>query len=254
MNRPLTTPEIIEYFHLAFLRVLQGRLNQRNYVLKGGANLRYFFQSVRFSEDIDLDAAEIEPWNLARRVDQVLGSPGIRLLLRNRDLTLETVSLPKQTDTTQRWKLSIVAGGRRGAVHTKIEFRHGHPDPRRTLDAVPERVVGPYSMQPPTLLHYTGNAAIEQKIKALASRNEPQARDVFDLDLLLRRPPDSSGRIELDSEVIKRAGERAIELSFAAFQDQVVPFLDPDAIELYNSPGSWEQMQSFVAERMDELG
>ena len=47
--------QVIELFHLAFLQVLQARLDQSRYVLKGGANLRYFFDSVRYSEDIDLD-------------------------------------------------------------------------------------------------------------------------------------------------------------------------------------------------------
>ena len=52
----LSDAQLIEAFHLAFLQVLQARVQQEHYVLKGGANLRYFFDSVRYSEDIDLDA------------------------------------------------------------------------------------------------------------------------------------------------------------------------------------------------------
>jgi hypothetical protein len=36
-------------------------------------------------------------------------------------------------------------------------------------------------------------------------------------------------------------------VSFAAFRDQVLPFLEPDAVELYDSEAAWEQMQTFVA-------
>lgn len=49
MNQRLTDAQIIEFFHLAFLQVLQARLNQTRYVVKGGANLRYFFESLRYS-------------------------------------------------------------------------------------------------------------------------------------------------------------------------------------------------------------
>jgi hypothetical protein len=48
----LRDAQVVELFHLAFLQVLQARLDQARYVLKGGANLRYFFDSVRYSEDI----------------------------------------------------------------------------------------------------------------------------------------------------------------------------------------------------------
>lgn len=44
----------IEIFHLLFLRVLaKGQANW--FTLKDGANLRYFFGSPRYSNDIDLD-------------------------------------------------------------------------------------------------------------------------------------------------------------------------------------------------------
>ena len=71
----LRTAQIIEHFHLAFLLVLAGRLAQSSYVLKGGANLRYFFGSFRYSEDIDLDVGGIEAWALTDRVDGVLARP-----------------------------------------------------------------------------------------------------------------------------------------------------------------------------------
>lgn len=84
--------------------------------------------------------------------------------------------------------------------------------------------------------------------KALAGRSETQARDVFDLDLLLRRQPLKAGM--LDPQILEQAAERGLELPFAAFSDQVLPFLDPEVTELYDSKATWEQMQLFVTDTL----
>src|SRR5258707_1040170 len=54
MNQ-LSYSQRIEFFHLAFLEALAKRLDPSRYILKGGANLRYFFPSARYSEDIHID-------------------------------------------------------------------------------------------------------------------------------------------------------------------------------------------------------
>ncbi len=252
MNRQFTEVEVIEFFHLAFLQVLPARLDQAHYVVKGGANLRYFFESLRYSEDVDLDAVSIEPWKLEAKVDQVLASPAMRLLLRADGLALESVTKPKQTDTTQRWKPSIMVNGRRETVRTRIEFSHRAADPRRILEPVPDRVVATYALRPPTMLHYTADAAIEQKIGALALRSETQARDVFDLELLLRRHREAIRSMQMEPHSVQTAAERVFELPFDAFRDQVLPFLDPEIAELYDR-AAWEQIRSFVGEWLMEL-
>lgn len=252
MNKQLTEIEMIEYFHLVFLQVLPTRLDKSHYVLKGGVNLRYFFGSHRYSEDIDLDAVRIESWSLQTRVDKVLDSPAMQVLLRNDGLALDRVTKPKQTDTTQRWKLLITESERKKRVHTKIEFSHRTDDSRRVFEPVPDKVVAPYALRPPALLHYTEVAAIEQKIGALALRSETQARDLFDLESLMRRYPDATKPGQMSTETLQVATERAMELPFAAFRDQVMPFLDHEVADLY-SPEVWDQMQAFVIERLMEL-
>jgi predicted nucleotidyltransferase component of viral defense system len=249
----LTDAQVIEFFHLAFLQVLQARLDQSRYVLKGGASLRYFFGSLRYSEDIDLDAVEIEPWKLEAKIDEALSSPAIEILLRSGGLVMDQVTKPKQTATTQRWKPMVTVAGRRSPVRTKIEFSHRSADPRRILEAVPERVVAPYALRPPTMLHYTADAAIEQKVAALAHRSETQARDLFDLELLLRLHPDEVTAGAIPPNTLDLAVERAFELPFQAFQDQVVRFLDAGIVELYDNPTAWARTQAFVAERLMEL-
>jgi predicted nucleotidyltransferase component of viral defense system len=253
MDVRLTDAQIVELFHLSFFQVLQARLDQGRYVVKGGANLRYFFGSLRYSEDVDLDAVEIEAWQLEEKIDAALASGAMGLLLRAAHLTIEQVTKPKQTATTQRWKASITVPGRRAPLRTKIEFSHRATDSRRVLEAVPDRVVAPYALRAPTMLHYTAEAAIEQKIEALARRSETQARDVFDLDLLLRRHRDAVGRGTVELRLLDAAAGRAVELPFEAFEDQVVPFLDPDSVELYADRTVWAQVQGFVVERLMEL-
>lgn len=118
----LRDAQAIEFFHLAFLQVLQGRLDQASYVLKGGANLRYFFDSVRYSEDIDLDVSGIEVWALQEKVDGALSASALAMLLRGGGLLVGEFSKPKQTETTQRWKVALVLTGRSEPLRTKIEF------------------------------------------------------------------------------------------------------------------------------------
>lgn len=250
----MTQAQAIECFHLAFLQVLSSRLNPRHYVVKGGANLRYFFDSHRYSEDIDFDSLSEEPWRLEEKVDQALDSAAVASLLRSAGIAVGQVTKPKQTDTTRRWKVLLTVPGRNQAVSTKIEFSHREGgDERRLLEAVPDRVVAPYALRAPTLVHYTAPAAIEQKVLALAQRREPQARDVFDLEVLFLRHRDAVGVGALDSATLDTAVERCLELPFEAFEAQVIPFLEPDVAELYDDAASWAQTQRFVVDRLSDL-
>lgn len=247
---PLSEAQIIELFHVAFLDALSQRLDPTRYVLKGGANLRYFFGSVRYSEDLDLDMNGVQPWRMEEKVDGVLQSGGLATLLRVGGLAAPEFTKPKQTETTQRWKIPIEASGRGQPVRTKIEFSNRNGEDRYLLEAVPGTIVAPYALRSPSVQHYTGGASTEQKVRALAGRSKTQARDVFDLDLLLRRESLAAGAF--DSPIPAVAAERAIQLPFAAFRDQVLPFLETDAQELYSSKEAWEQMQTFVVERLTE--
>ncbi len=249
----LTQSQAIECFHLAFLQVLGARVNRNDYVVKGGANLRYFFDSHRYSEDIDFDALIEEAWRLQDKVDEVLASPAVVAQLRTKDFAIAEIIRSKQTDTTQRWKVLLAVPGRKDPVSSKIEFSRRSGDQRWLLEAVPDRVVATYGLRPPTLLHYTAAPATEQKVKALAGRAETQARDVFDLDLLFRSHPGAIEKGALETKTLNEAAERCVELPFDAFASQVIPFLESDVAELYTDPSSWEQMQAFVVDNLMEL-
>ena len=245
----LSNAQVVEHFHVAFLDVLSRRLDPSRYVLKGGANLRYFFDSARYSEDIDLDLLGVPSWSVEKKVDDVLVSNPLKALLRVGDVEIAEFSKPKQTETTQRWKIAIDTPGHSEPVRTKLEFSHRGSQEGCCLEAIPSRIVEPYALRAPSVQHYTGSAPAEQKVMALAGRSETQARDVFDLDLLLRRSPLPSGSI--DPKALLEARDRALQLPFAAFRDQVLPFLEPDLLELYDAD-AWDQMQTFVAGKLEE--
>ena len=249
MPDKLSQAQVAELFHVAFLDVLSTRLEPSRFVLKGGANLRYFFSSVRYSEDVDIDLHGKQPMNLEQKVDGILDSPGISALLRVKDVSIAEFSKPKQTTTTRRWKIAIAAPGHSDLIRTKIEFSGRNGDDRFLLEQIPREIVAPYALRPPSVQHYSAEAATEQKVKALADRSETQARDVFDLDLLLRQVQLSPGSV--DSEILTRATELALLLPYAAYRDQVLPFLEPDTVELYGSSQAWEDMQTFVAETLE---
>jgi hypothetical protein len=246
----LNVPQATELFHVAFLDVLSKRLDSDRYVLKGGANLRYFFDSVRYSQDIDLDVEGVPAWRLNEKIEALLFSPQLALLLRNAQLDVAERSNPKRTDTTQRWKIGLAAPGHSELIRTKIEFSYREGEGAHRIEPIPRRIVEPYALRSPLVPHYVEDAPTAQKVLALAERSETQARDVFDLDLLLRRRPLAPGT--LDSEALAAAVDRAMQLPYAAFQGQVLPFLEPEAVELYEGEASWEQMQTFVAEQLEE--
>jgi hypothetical protein len=240
----LSYAQRIEFFHLAFLEVLAKRLDPSRYILKGGANLRYFFGSARYSEDIDIDLTRPLPRDLEAKVDSIISSRPLALLLRLGGLDVAEFTTPKQTETPGRWKVALAAGGK--PVRTKIGFS-GRADEGGgyRLEQLPREVVAPYALPAPSVQHYEAAAATEQKVSALVGRSQTQARDVFDLDLLLRLRPLPAG--QLDRGRLTEAAERVFELPFDAYRDHVLAFLDSDALELYDGAEAWERMQVFVA-------
>jgi predicted nucleotidyltransferase component of viral defense system len=243
----------VEFFHLSFLEVLQVRVSRNNYVLKGGTNLRYFFKSPRYSEDIDFDTEGVSRWKLESKIDEVLGSRPLATLLRIKGMAIERASKPKQTETTQRWKVILNASNLTEKVPTKIEFSRRGADARNRLDQVPQDIVQPFALRPPTVRRYLAEAMIEQKIAALVDRAETQARDVFDLDLLFRQTPSPLGLGVIPPQRLQTAIDRVLEFTFEAYHSLVVRFLNPDVIELYESPDAWEQIQRAVIDRLRAL-
>ena len=236
--------------------MMEARLNRASWVVKGGVNLRAWFGSRRYSEDLDLDAMGSAPHVLRERFDKILLGAPLEDLLTSQGLEIVRFSKPKQTDTTQRWKLELKAVGVSVPLHTKVEFsRRGTRDEEYVLEPVRSDIVRPYGVPAPTVNHYAARSAIRQKIHALANRAETQARDIWDLDHLLRstnadpRPLSSDVR-----EALPGALERTTSLGYDVFKAQVVPYLTDEDRTTYGTRDAWDRMRELVVERLGEFG
>jgi predicted nucleotidyltransferase component of viral defense system len=243
----------VECFHLVLLRLLEARLDRSIWVVKGGVNLRAWFGSHRYSEDLDIDVVRGQPHLLREKVDKLLASGSFTNLLATQGLRLERSTKPKQTDTTQRWKFQIIGEGVSVPMPTRVEFsRRGTGGEEYVLEAANPQILRSYGLPAPTVNHYTAQAAVSQKIRALASRAETQTRDVWDLDHLLRTTPVTVGALSSSvRKLIPQAVERALSLSYEMFRSQVVPYLEPEDEEVYGTADTWDRMCELVVDRLE---
>ena len=246
--------QCIECFHLVLLRAMEARVDRAAWVVKGGVNLRAWFGSLRYSEDLDVDVLGLGPLVLREKVDKLLLSSALRDTLATQGLELVRSSKPKQTETTQRWKFELRADGLALPIHTRIEFsRRGASEEEYRLEPVRPEVVRPYGLQPPAVNHYVARSAARQKIRALATRKETQARDVWDLEMLIRTTGvDGSPFSPEERRTLATALDRVMGLPFDAYRSQVVPYLEPGHQEAYGTPDTWERIRMLVVERLSE--
>jgi hypothetical protein len=162
------------------------------------------------------------------------------------------VSAPKQTETTQRWKVGLKVEGLTVPVRTKIEFSRRNTIVGTTFEATPHETVRPYALTPVLSTHYGRPAAIAQKIEALAGRTEPQARDVFDLHLLFSRES-TIALTEQQRGLLDTAIDHAMCLSFDDYVSKVVAYLDPEQSGPYEDRAAWDALQEDVVTRLEEL-
>jgi len=252
----LTDTQLREVFHFSFLNRLLKISDPEMYVLKGGVNLRFFFHSPRYSEDMDLDV-------LAGSVD-ILRKNGYKILQDGAfkrslltygitDIEVNDPSKAKQTETTQRFKFSLITTANQ-RLPTKVEFsRRSNLNASHIKEMVDPEIARQYRKLSYRCNHYPGEDAVFQKIQALAGRPATQARDVFDLGLLQMGGYASSikSNINLTRELCEKASDSLMSLTYDDYQGQVVEFIETDNRERYESPSTWEQLQEDLLELLD---
>jgi len=248
----VTARQIVELFHLVFVRALFANLSDKSLLaVKGGINLRFYFQSVRFSEDLDLDVVTMSKAALENRVDRLLASPTVTSPLKARGIVIQDISKPKQTNTVQRWKLEVASPSASIRDRTKIEFSRRDTVDSAALERVDAQIANAYQIPVFLANHYRCEEAVRQKIHALAERAEPQPRDVFDLHVLLAR---TDAPKKLDEEAaawIDRALANAADLTYDQYVALVIAYLDPEQAEIYASRDAWQSMQLDVIARLE---
>jgi predicted nucleotidyltransferase component of viral defense system len=247
----LSERQAVELFHLCFLRLLCAGADRDDFALKGGCNLRFFFDSARYSEDLDLDVARVPPHTLRQRVSKLLDGQPLALTLRSRGLSVAEWSAPKQTDTTQRWKMSLAVDGWALALHTKVEFSRRVTTEEAEVAPVVGAVLAEHQLMTLLLPHYPLAPALRQKVGALVGRSAVQARDVFDLAVLLARTGGSLDALAPISTQLPKAIERAMDVSFDDYTSQVVSYLKPEHAGEYGSRQAWNALQIQVVEALE---
>lgn len=240
-----TSLEKREVFHLLFLRAFVRSVPPHSFVLKGGSNLRFFFGSLRYSEDMDLDVGDLPVHVLAERVMALLVSPALNAAMRPhgvREVVPPNLARAKQTETVQRFKVHLLTTANED-LFTKVEFSRRGFDAPYKAEAVDTQMLAHYRMPPLIVPHYQAEAAARQKVQALLSRRRPQARDIFDLWVLGTRVEPGALSAGLTPPEVERGRARILSIGFEEYRDAVVAYLAPDDQPTYASPDLWDDIR-----------
>ena len=248
--------QVREVFHLEFLRALSRMLKAENYALKGGVNMRFFYQSNRYSEDMDLDASGISVEKLKETVMILLSMKSLRenlIPFGVSEIVLPNIQKAKQTETTQRFKVHLITTDD-SDLFTKIEFLRRGFEGKVIVQTVPNTVLRYYTLPPFVVPHYDIFAAVHQKISALASRTITQARDVFDLYMLSSQyAPDKERQEEIEKDMLALAVTNTYDIGFNRFRDTVLAYLSVEDQLVYNSSERWDEIRLKVVDFIEEF-
>ena len=252
--------EIAEAFHVAFLNVLAASADPRTFAVKGGANLRFYLGSLRYSEDIDLDAFVDDPRLFSQKLERAIRSRDLARLL---DAVGIKMGEPNNKDRAQansikeKWNFALSHRDVGVPVPTRVEMSYRSNDLRDyiKIERMPAGVAAQYSPIPaPTVGHYVERGCLIHKIRALENRRETQPRDVFDLDYLFRRYPDAPRRGLVDPGLIGWAIGRLFEIGYPEYRSKVLPFLDSSIYTAYASEDAWINMHLYVSGHLEDMG
>lgn len=245
--------QAIEIFHLLFLRAFGARVDKALFALKGGCNLRFFFKSIRYSEDMDLDVQTMAVGTLQNNVNRLLETPAFLQALRAQGIELARTAQPKQTETTQRWKMGLRIHKSGTEIPTKIEFSRRGLDAETAVETVDPEIIRGYRLYPVIVQHYSLRAAFAQKVSALASRQQVQSRDVFDLKLLMDAGAAAHPLLPAAVKHLAAAIENALEVDYDAFAGQVLAYLEPEYQDHYGNKKAWNELQEQVVNGLGAL-
>lgn len=257
--------QLREIFHLEFLRRFSQKIKSGCYTLKGGTNLRFFFQSFRYSEDMDLDVSDIEVGFLKEIVMKIFQSSSFQESLNSFGIVKivpPNIAKAKQTETTQRFKVHLLTLSGED-LFTKVEFSRRGFRGEVVIQTVSDNILRIYKIAPLLLPHYNIESALVQKIEALSGRSFIQARDVFDLYILnsqyqskdteQQKSKETSIIKTLSSNRLDRAYNNIFRINIEQFRDTVLSYLSFDDQNIYNSISVWDEIKLKVANLIEEV-
>lgn len=253
---PIYTPlQLREIFHIEFLRWFGRKIKASRYAVKGGVNIRLFFKSLRYSEDMDLDIGGIGAALVKDTVIAILSSASFQNGLK--PYGIERIGLPdmakaKQTETTQRFKIHLYtyAGD---DLFTKVEFSRRGLTGKVVVEGITDAILRNYKTPPLLVPHYDIGSAISQKIGALAGRTVTQARDIFDLYMLSPQYESSRSITGIKKAMLAQAHDKVFSIDFGEFRDTVLSYLSAEDSRSHDRREAWDDIKLKVAGFIEEL-
>lgn len=248
--------QIRELFHLEFLRWLGRSWETKHYCLKGGVNLRLFFNSIRYSEDMDIDIGGMRIEKVKKTIMNILEAKTFLDNLRSsgiEKIVSPDIKKAKQTETTQRFKIHLLTTAGED-LFTKIEFSRRGMKGACLVESISPKILRPYKMMALLVPHYDAISAIQQKVRALAQRSALQARDVFDLFILSSQYDNQiQDKLDLSKTILKTAQDRIFMIEYLQFRDTVVAYLEAQDQALYSSPSVWDEIKLKTAHFLESF-
>ena len=255
----LSPPELREAVHLHILARLS-ILGTDAFILKGGVNLRLFYSSIRYSEDMDIDGSRDAASVINNKITDMLGDA--TLIRSLQELGIRTLDLGegpnKDTATTFRFKFGIVAGTVRYPTKVEVSYREIREGDGVLVKPASQELVSKYlgSSVRLEIPHYSRDAMIRQKIVALALRTQPQTRDIFDLDLLTKDIEETTTLSVADmvsTEDLRQARDRALDMNYEEYRGQVLDFLETEDRAAREGESRWEGTCLSVADVLETM-
>ncbi|MCP1674505.1 putative nucleotidyltransferase component of viral defense system [Natronocella acetinitrilica] len=217
--------------------------------LKGGMAMHAVLGSERTTKDIDFAHAEGAPPERVRRAVE----RGISEALSSGLLEDVRVTAPKQTDTTNRWKINGRAAG--SHVQLTIEMKR-HPLPEGHI--IRRQYLPPVGAgATPTLVEsYDAIAMAAAKTAALLSENRSAPRDLYDLALLVELRVDppvallANAGVEALSRMQANLWQKLEGMDYPRFCAEVLDFLPRETAARFDEE-RFEGMRLAVGEALE---
>jgi predicted nucleotidyltransferase component of viral defense system len=164
-------------------------------VLKGGTSLLLAYGLDRFSEDMDFDGKY--PVELENCIERAAGKSGI---------SIESIHLSKDTETTKRYKVHYGAENEHGSYPLKVECSFRQASTINENDVVKIDGIRVYRIE-----KLAG-------LKVIALLNREKARDIYDVHFLLKKHPTAFTYKTLE-QLTEGISQKGIDILLKTYED-----------------------------------
>jgi hypothetical protein len=205
---------------------------------------------------MDLDVQVVAGHVLRDAVMAIVTSPSLQGMLASygvKSITAPDIGKAKQTETTQRFKIHLTTPSNED-MFTKIEFSRRGIKEGVKVETVRAEILRTLQLPPLMCPHYGAEAAMLQKIEAIAGRAAPQARDIFDFYLLTTQARLSRKLVDKEkTDICAKAIKNIYSVEYDQFRDTVIPYFPETDRTLYNDTGRWDEIRLTVSRSIEEL-